>query len=79
MAVLRDFSRPSVMAKSVTSCVILSLNRDSNGLREHYVEAHHPCREGECAESGLVAFATEQELKDHQLERHSSKMPRFKK
>jgi hypothetical protein len=29
--------------------------------------------------SGMVAFATEQELKDHQLERHSNKMPRFKK
>eukprot|EP00775_Hariotina_reticulata_P012540 gene12540-12673_t len=53
--------------------------RDSDGLKQHYADAHHPCREGECGESGLVAFASEQDLKDHQLERHSSKMPRFKK
>jgi hypothetical protein len=53
--------------------------RDSAGLREHYEAKHFPCREGECGESGMVAFATEQELKDHQLERHSNKMPRFKK
>ncbi|WIA19673.1 hypothetical protein OEZ85_005603 [Tetradesmus obliquus] len=53
--------------------------KDSAGLREHYEDKHFACHEGECAESGMVAFATAQELKDHQLERHSNKMPRFKK
>jgi hypothetical protein len=55
-----------------------STHRDAARLREHYAEEHHPCNEGECADS-LVAFATEAELKAHRLEKHSSKMPRFKR
>jgi hypothetical protein len=52
--------------------------RDSADLRDHYAKEHFLCNEGECADS-LVAFPTEAELKAHKLERHSSKMPRFKR
>lgn len=63
---------PAAWARAAT-------NRDAAELRGHYASEHHPCREGECGETGMVAFASEQELRDHVLARHSSKMPRFKK
>lgn len=52
--------------------------RDAAGLAEHYASSHFPCNEGDCADS-LVVFASETDLKAHRLERHSSKMPRFKR
>jgi hypothetical protein len=47
--------------------------------QQHQRDSSFGNHEGECGESGMVAFATEQELRDHQLERHSNKMPWFKK
>lgn len=59
-------------------CYLPCMCRDSADLRNHYAKEHFPCNEGECADS-LVAFPTEAELKAHKLERHSSKMPRFRR
>jgi hypothetical protein len=36
--------------------------RDADGLRRHYASEHHACTDPDC-DSGLVAFATQEELK----------------
>ncbi|KAG1677941.1 hypothetical protein FOA52_001359 [Chlamydomonas sp. UWO 241] len=50
--------------------------RDAFALRDHMAARHHLCTEPECADC-LVAFATDDELRAHYLQRHSRSMPRW--
>lgn len=45
--------------------------QDAQELRLHMSRNHHLCEEPECAETGLIAFATDEELRQHYLQRHS--------
>ena len=47
-----------------------SLLQDAWQLRAHMQRQHHACEEPDCADC-LVAFATEEELKHHYIQRHS--------
>ncbi|CAG9467803.1 unnamed protein product [Pedinophyceae sp. YPF-701] len=51
--------------------------RNHSELRSHLRDVHFVCLQGECRESGLVAFRTEAELEQHVHEQHSGRMPRF--
>ena len=44
--------------------------QDAWQLRAHMQRQHHACEEPDCADC-LVAFATEEELKHHYIQRHS--------
>jgi len=39
-----------------------SIDRDAEGLQQHYTSEHHSCTDPDCAD-GLVAFGTEEELR----------------
>ncbi|ESZ98246.1 hypothetical protein SBOR_1342 [Sclerotinia borealis F-4128] len=45
---------------------------DYNSLSQHFRKDHFPCNEPECLEQKLIFFATEMDLKAHQLEVHGS-------
>ena len=69
-------ARPSTAKTTRLHCLAVWPNSDANALRQHYAAAHHPCTAPDCA-GALVAFASEEELRQHCLERHSSVMPRW--
>lgn len=45
---------------------------DYSSLSQHFRKDHFPCNEPECLEQKLIFFATEMDLKAHQLEVHGS-------
>ncbi|QSZ28649.1 hypothetical protein DSL72_003148 [Monilinia vaccinii-corymbosi] len=45
---------------------------DYSSLSQHFRKDHYPCNEPECLEQKLIFFATEMDLKAHQLEVHGS-------
>ncbi|KAI9640903.1 hypothetical protein NHQ30_010744 [Ciborinia camelliae] len=45
---------------------------DYNSLSQHFRKDHFPCNEPECLEQKLIFFATEMDLKAHQLDVHGS-------
>ncbi|KAF7919423.1 uncharacterized protein EAE98_009263 [Botrytis deweyae] len=47
---------------------------DYNSLSQHLRKDHFPCNEPECLEQKFVFFATEMDLKAHQLEVHGSSL-----
>eukprot|EP00887_Chlorella_sp_A99_P007429 scaffold2.g7429.t1 len=50
--------------------------RGPRELIAHLAQEHYACQEPECADC-FVAFATQDELRRHHLERHSVRMPRW--
>ncbi|KAI0136189.1 zinc finger protein [Xylariales sp. AK1849] len=43
-----------------------------NALEQHFRKDHHPCSDPECQEKKFVVFASEMDLKAHQLSEHGS-------
>ncbi|KAI9664992.1 MAG: hypothetical protein M1821_006440 [Bathelium mastoideum] len=48
--------------------------RDYNALEEHFGQDHFLCRDKECLEQKFVVFASEMDLRAHQLEKHPNGM-----
>ncbi|KAK6063284.1 E3 ubiquitin-protein ligase hel2 [Seiridium cupressi] len=47
---------------------------DYNALEQHFRRDHHPCVDRECQEKKFVVFASELDLKAHQLSEHGSSL-----
>lgn len=47
---------------------------DYNALEQHFKKDHHPCMDRECQEKKFVVFASEMDLKAHQLSEHGSSL-----
>ncbi|KAH6645753.1 hypothetical protein BKA67DRAFT_582281 [Truncatella angustata] len=47
---------------------------DYNALEQHFRRDHHPCLDRECQEKKFVVFASEMDLKAHQLSEHGSSL-----
>lgn len=47
---------------------------DYNALEQHFRKDHYPCLDRECQEKKFVVFASEMDLKAHQLSEHGSSL-----
>lgn len=47
---------------------------DYNALEQHFKKDHYPCMDRECQEKKFVVFASEMDLKAHQLSEHGSSL-----